>query len=439
MSSIDVDQIPNFCAHEHWGSLFVFDPCDGGLPADMIRGLLPNQPVHLMHLIEECYFGGFTSCCGVDVNASAKLAGFTNIYQAAAKQPGKQMELLEPLLRRCRLMGVFQCTRLGIQRLYGVDIEHAMAENLVKLDEQIGVNYRHLFEWYAQAMKKLNFSQLIRPVHPEFYYKQHSAESASAEMAITNTILRIDPFCDMWAAKDSRRDWLAKQTGIDPVDAASWRAFLQAIMQQSLKYRNTGIKQLQAYTRELDFPAVSDASVRFRGELTEAEIRTFQNWMVNECCKLAADKGWPMQCHTGTHSHPNSNPLPLRNLAVRYPKMNVVMLHNWPYIDECGYLVQTTANMYIDTCWQPVLNPNYLQDSLHRWLNYVPTNKVMCSHDCTTVEMAAGSSTFTRGILSQELSVQASRFGYSPQQMRQVAADMLNNNAVRVYRIGSES
>ncbi len=438
MNKLDISRIPNFCAHEHWGSITVFDQTEGGFPADIVRGMLPNQPVHLMHLILDAYFGGFVWSSGSEPNLVAKTFGFDNVLEVASKAPARQMEVLQPVLRYHRLQGAFQCTRLGIQRLYGVDIEHAKPEQIEKLDEQIGRNYLQIFGWYAQAMKKASFSHLIRPVHPDFYYKQHTVESATAEMAITNTILRIDPFCEMWKTNDKSRDWLAAQTGVDPADAASWQAFLQSIFQQSTKFRNTGIKQLQAYTRDLDFEAVSDAEVKFRGELSPTEVRTFQNWIVNECCKLASERGWPLQCHTGTHNMPQSNPLPLKNLAARYPKVTIVMLHNWPFQNECGYLAQTTPNMAIDTCWQPGLNPGFLQESFQKWLNYVPLHKLMCSHDSTTVEMAVGSGVITRNILGEALSQQASQLGYSHQQMLQAAADMLHNNAVRIYRVGEE-
>ena len=72
------------------------------------------------------------------------------------------------------------------------------------------------------------------------------------------------------------------------------------------------------------------------------------------------------------------------------------------------------------------------------WINYVPFHKIMLAHDSTHVEMAAGSSLFTREILAESLLHQQKSLGISAAELRSCAADMLQNNAVRLYGIGKE-
>lgn len=62
----------------------------------------------------------------------------------------------------------------------------------------------------------------------------------------------------------------------------------------------------------------------------------------------------------------------------------------------------------------------------------------MLSHDCTSVEMATGSSLFTREILEEKLLRQKAMLKLNDKQLRLAALDMLHNNAVRVYGIGQE-
>jgi hypothetical protein len=128
--------------------------------------------------------------------------------------------------------------------------------------------------------------------------------------------------------------------------------------------------------------------------------------------------------------------MPLEQLAKRYPRMNIVMIHCWPFVEEAGWLAKYQQNIYIDTCWQPVLSPSFLRQALRTWLGYVPTHKITCSHDSTTVEMAVGSSLFTREILSECLG-ELNRDARMPEaRLQRLGENLLQNNSVRLYGFG---
>ena len=112
------------------------------------------------------------------------------------------------------------------------------------------------------------------------------------------------------------------------------------------------------------------------------------------------------------------------------------MLHCWPFLQECGFLAKDTINIFIDTCWQPVLNPAFLKQSFALWLNYVPLSKITMGNDATTIEMAAGSSFIAKNILASALSTLSREHSVKRTALRQIAADFLHNNAVAVYGIG---
>jgi hypothetical protein len=62
----------------------------------------------------------------------------------------------------------------------------------------------------------------------------------------------------------------------------------------------------------------------------------------------------------------------------------------------------------------------------------------MCSNDATSIEMAVGSSLFIREILEEKLSEQKALLNLTDEQLHAAALDMLQNNAVRLYGIGTE-
>ena len=119
--------------------------------------------------------------------------------------------------------------------------------------------------------------------------------------------------------------------------------------------------------------------------------------------------------------------------------MKLVMIHCWPFLDECGWLARQFPNMFIDTCWQPTLNPEYFRDAISRWWNYVPGHKITCGHHATPAEMATGSAMFTRELLSEVLPQRSGKPPVARAVLRQSVADMLHNNAVRIYGIGGLS
>jgi predicted TIM-barrel fold metal-dependent hydrolase len=130
--------------------------------------------------------------------------------------------------------------------------------------------------------------------------------------------------------------------------------------------------------------------------------------------------------------------LPLSSLARRYPNQKIVMLHCWPYLDEAGYLAQAHPNVYMDTCWQPILNPEFLRKSLQTWLGYIPLNKITMSNDSTSVEMAAGASMITRKVLKESLVKQKSQASLNEHEEHEIAAQLLHNNAVDIYKLGNK-
>ncbi len=436
----DIRTIPDFCSHEHWGSINSIGPApeQNGFRADTTAGARPTRDTSVWDLLLDPYAGGWMFAAGRNPHAAARTAGAASLEEWWNSNPEAALTSFQESAAPLLLTGVFQCTRRGIAHLYGIDLARFDLEEWQQVDKEVRTRYADLFAWYRTAMAQAHFSELIRPVHPEFYVQYDTEAEKAEELAFTSTILRIDPLMALWQAESPRRDALAQITGIDPVDAATWREFITALLDLAAENHTTGIKQLQAYSRSLRYEPVGDREVTFRGDLSQDGIVVFQDWVMHECCKQAHERNWPHQVHVGTHNLGDSNPMPLEDLSQRYPNMDIVMLHCWPYLREAGWLAKHRPNIYIDTCWMPVLNPAFLREALTMWINYVPAHKIMLAHDSTSVEMATGSSLFTREILAEALTSQQQALQLPSAVLHTVAADMLQNNAVRVYGIGEQ-
>ena len=254
---------------------------------------------------------------GVNVD---ELAG-GDFRSLAARSPAEAMAVIRPALNRQRLTGTYQCTRRGMLKLYGFDVDSGDPREIEALNAAIAHAYSDMFAWYRAAMDKAHFSEVIRPVHPEYFTAQQSPETAARESAFVNTIMRIDSLLALWPRKCPRRDALANILGVEPVDAKSWREFIHAILDLAAENGTTGIKQAQAYDRRLTFVAREDSEVAFSADMTPEQVRVWQDWAAHVCFEYADDRGWPHQVHVGTHNLPHSSPLPLGDVAARYGRM----------------------------------------------------------------------------------------------------------------------
>lgn len=424
--------IPIFCAHEHWGSIDAIGTIHEGYRADVEAGSAPLRPAGVWDIVCDPYFGGWLAAAGADPGGMARAAGHDSLNAWWSADPQAALDAMRPHLMRQTATGAFQSIRLGILQLHGVDIAALDIAAWRQADTAIRAAYGELFGWYQDAMAKAHFSALVRPVHPEFHagFTQHPG--AARERVFTWTVLRIDPLLGLHGAKNERRDRLAAWLGVDPGDADSWRLFLERLFERCAADGCVGIKQLQAYSRPLDFAPHGDAAVRFSGDLHKEEARAFQDWMAHACCALAHERGWPHQVHVGTHNLRESSPLPLEPLARRYSRMPLVLLHCWPFLEESGWLAKHVSNVYLDTCWMPVLNPAFLERAYGAWLAYLPHHKIMCSQDATSVEMAAGSAVITRRTLDAAMAAMA---GINEAGRAALAAAMLHENAEKIYGV----
>jgi len=422
----DLDTIPNFCTHEHWGSISSIGHTPGMYNADTYAGALPAFPTSLFHLLVDPYMSGNLHGSGSTVD----------LEELAQGSPASALKGLALLLEENKLSGTFLTTGLGIEHLYECHLDLENISMMEALNDSIASNYSSLFDWYENTMRRVGFTELIRPVHPEFYFTIDN-EDARHEMSFTRTVMRIDPLLSFWEDSE-RKEKLFEKVGGKARDAASWRVFLEILITFAQEQGCVGIKQLQAYRRDLDFEKPRDGEVKFEGELTRNEQVIFENWVVNECCKLANDLKWPHQVHVGTHNLPDSSPLPLQKLARNYPEQKIVQIHCWPYQREAGHLAKSYPNVYIDTCWLVVLNPEYLRESLAQWLHYVPLSKITMGNDSTSIEMATGSSLISKTILMESLDRHFSAWYVGEQKKMDIVYDFMHNNAVDVYGYGEK-
>lgn len=428
----EIDTMANVCAHEHWGSLAAIGAHASGFVADELAGAESDQ-VDLFDLLFCPYLHGHLAAGGFDMGPLALQSGHSDIIAMARSEPAKVIAAVLPHLRDQRSTGTVTCLTLGLRLLYGFDLDGLSVTNYRGLSDRINLRYRNTFGWYRQAMEAAHLEGPYRPNALSFLFERAEPAAAAREMSFTRALIRVDEYLAPSHRANPRFRYAMGKVGIEPTDAASWRAFVDATMEAAREAGCIGIKQAQAYRRDLDFQHVDDGEVDFTAE-SGPPLRGLQNWVIHRFCERANDYGWPFQIHVGTHNLPRSNPLPLAGLMTRYPGARFVMLHTWPYLAEAATLAKHHPNAYIDICWLPILSPGHAEAALRTYLGYVPGRKLMLSQDATSVELAAGSTLVYRALLRKVLAERVDDGLLSEEHALELARWALAENARAVYR-----
>ena len=158
----------------------------------------------------------------------------------------------------------------------------------------------------------------------------------------------------------------------------------------------------------------------------------------------AARQEIPVQFHTGYGDTDAdlrlANPLHLRAVleTPSYQGMPVVLLHAcYPYTREGGYLAAVYEHVYLDLSYGiPFLSHDEMASFTRAALGVAPYTKLLYSSDAVGVpELHWLSATSARRVLGEALGECVARNELSAAEAQTVGAALLNENAVRLYRL----
>ena len=210
-----------------------------------------------------------------------------------------------------------------------------------------------------------------------------------------------------------------------------------------------GLKNTIAYGRCLNFdlfdPARTEKNYRrlYRREaLTSDEILELGNHIMHEIVKAAIANDLPMQIHTGLHAGDgnfmmNSNPAHLAGLFLKYPEARFSILHGgYPYGGEFGTMGKSFPNVFLDMSWLHAISPLAAQDSLDKWLDLVPVNKIFgFGGDYISVELVYGHSKIARENIASVLSKKVEQGDMTISQAKSAADRILYGNPAAFFGV----
>ncbi len=156
-------------------------------------------------------------------------------------------------------------------------------------------------------------------------------------------------------------------------------AFANELITRNIDNGCVALKSTIAYDRDLKFTKVDKVTgqkVFNYNHTVKEHIYNFQNYMMYELAKIAAERDIPFQIHTGLGSLNNTNAVQLNSLIKDNPDTKFVLFHgSFPWTDDIIGLLHTYSNVYADLCWLPLISQTAAKYALHQMIEVATADK----------------------------------------------------------------
>ncbi len=166
------------------------------------------------------------------------------------------------------------------------------------------------------------------------------------------------------------------------------------------------------------------------------DVKTFQDYLFNQVCSLAAGMDLPIQIHTGMGQGHRTNAAHLQQAIQRFPQTRFVLLHcSYPWVQDIVMLVDKYPNVYPDLSMLPLISSRASITMLHELIERATTDRIFWGCDTWTAEESFGSLLAFCHVLSTAL-VEKVLDGYlTRQDSFLIMDDILFNSPQRFYKL----
>ena len=220
----------------------------------------------------------------------------------------------------------------------------------------------------------------------------------------------------------------------DPVsDSAAQQAFARLTAVTARQPERTGLKgEKQALLSNAPsiIAPLQDASA------DPLDVKTFQDYLFFQICRMAAELDLPVQIHTGMGQGRKTNAAHLQPAIQNFPTTRFVLLHcSYPWIQDISMLVNKYPNVIPDLSWLPLISTQSATAMLHELIERATLDRVFWGCDTWTAEECFGALLAFRHVLALTLAEKITE-GYFTRADALVIIDaILLENPQRFYKL----
>jgi hypothetical protein len=257
------------------------------------------------------------------------------------------------------------------------------------------------------------------------------------------SVLRINAFAVGWhpESRDHNGNSAAQLLARLDMRPRTFDDYLQSfgpLLDRLPTLHKVGLKNALAYDRSVNFDDVDEGLARSawgQPEPGPAARKAFGDVVVDRLCRLAGEKGIPVQMHLGSALVRGSRPLKAAGLIERNPGTRFLLMHlAWPWTDELLGMAFTYRNVWLDLTWSWLLGPNRFREVIPQAIDVLcDESRMMLGGDAWHVEETYGAIGLVRRLLADALEtcVRDGQFGYGDAE--RLARKIMQENAVRFF------
>lgn len=410
-----IEQTPTIDTHEH----------------------LPPESVRLEQNPDFSTF--FSHYCQDDLVAAGMAQSDLARFFAPDVEVEEKWRLFEPWYRWARDGSYCRASAIATQRFYGIGA-------LESLDDAVAL---------TDAVRRANTPGLYRRVLRDACNVRR-AVNYDGDVVLNDDLFATVVFVTHYAeASLAAIRSLEQRTGIV---CGTLAAYVDAVRQDLASLRERGCRGYKfhfAYMRDLAFAprTHAEAEAAFLRVTEEGhgwrthsigyeEARVLQDYMVHRVVEYAGEVGLPvvfhasLQARTG-HNPDDARPLRLWNLANRFPRTRIVVLHaGLPWMEDAALLAKQYPNVYLDMGWTHLMSPEISTRALATWIDLVPMNKVFgFGGDYSVIEKVYGHLTLARRDIARALAARVDAGDLTMARARAWIQAILHDNPAEVYQL----
>ncbi|MHC4118589.1 MAG: amidohydrolase family protein [Planctomycetota bacterium] len=321
--------------------------------------------------------------------------------------------------------------------LYGVDFDTITPRQARRLNERIFDNYK-TDKWLKEVITERANIELM--VVDSYWARLDSATHYPFEVALCNVTSVVRGF-HRSEFKDPNDDpyEFARRHEMKVNSLDDYLTVLDRLLSEAKSKKAICLKSTLAYNRTLNFENVPKerAAVAFgkpRKELTERQIKNFEDFIMWRLVELSAKYELPFQIHTGQARIQGSNPMLLVDMIQANPKTKFILFHGgFPWVGETGVIAMRHSNVWIDSVWMPTLSYTMAKRAYQEWLEAVPSNRIMWGSDTGTAEGIYGATEFTRQCLAEALAEKVIRGELREKDAEHIGRQIMRENALELF------
>jgi hypothetical protein len=350
----------------------------------------------------------------------------------------KAWKLVRPFLDRVRSGSYFRCLLRSLRDLFGVAEDDIFSDKWLEASDRIrDYSRRHKGQGADLCARMGVVATVLDPDLPQGQLPRLDA----AEHRILR-IARMDVFThdrENWGLTKTLEKSSAKNFG-------QWLAAFDDAFCRHLQAGAAGFKSNLAYYRRIEYTDPSQdevAGIFDRGllEASAAEMKTYQDFMINRLCRLCTEADVPLQIHTGAQAGTgrlleDARPTLLTELFRRHEGLRVDLFHGgYPWFIHAGLMAKYFPNVHIDGCWLHHISPSAYRAALTSWIETVPLNKIFAwGGDHRILEHSYGSLALAKDLITDVLTDLVNRDYFDVDLALVVAKRILHDNGSEFWR-----